>query len=214
MTRAFISLGSNLGDKKKNIVRAVEELGRTPGLRVGRMSRLRETDPVGRADQPKFLNAVVEIESDLAAEALLARMLDIEARRFLVEPPKDYKAREIPIEQIRALRQDVSYPPYEGRAKVYIIADAERLYVSDGGDEEWLETFRASYDPLRSRWSGPSTLVDARSIIREMRLIKDEEDIRTGRLDEPSLSVRRRQELRLPPRGQDLPGMPVERDDD
>ncbi len=54
-------------------------------------------------------------------------LLDIEARRFLVEPPKDYKAREIPIEQIRALRQDASYPPYEGRAKVYIIADAERL---------------------------------------------------------------------------------------
>jgi DNA polymerase-3 subunit delta' len=54
-------------------------------------------------------------------------LLDIEARRFLIEPPKDYKAREIPIEQIRALRQDASYPPYEGRAKVYIIADAERL---------------------------------------------------------------------------------------
>ncbi|HEV8338881.1 MAG TPA: DNA polymerase III subunit delta' [bacterium] len=54
-------------------------------------------------------------------------LLDIEARRFLVEPPKDYKAREIPIEQIRALRQDASYPPYEGRAKVYMIADAERL---------------------------------------------------------------------------------------
>ncbi|MBI3975985.1 MAG: DNA polymerase III subunit delta' [Armatimonadetes bacterium] len=54
-------------------------------------------------------------------------LLDIEARRFLIEPPKDYKAREIPIEQIRALRQDASYPPYEGRAKVYIVADAERL---------------------------------------------------------------------------------------
>lgn len=54
-------------------------------------------------------------------------LLDIVARRFLVKPPDEYKAREIPIEQIRALRQDASYPPYEGRAKVYIIADAERL---------------------------------------------------------------------------------------
>lgn len=54
-------------------------------------------------------------------------VLDIEARRFLIKPPDDYKAREISIEQIRALRQDAAYPPYEGKAKVYIIADAERL---------------------------------------------------------------------------------------
>ena len=43
---------------------------------------------------------------------------------------------------------------------------------------------------------------------------EDEEDVHTGRLDEPSLAVRRGQELRFPPRGQGLPGMPVERDDD
>jgi Xaa-Pro aminopeptidase len=59
------------------------------------------------------------------------------------------------------------------------VADVETLYVSDGDDEAWIEKFRESYDPLRSRGGGgPSTLVDARTIIREMRLIKDEEDVR------------------------------------
>ncbi len=58
------------------------------------------------------------------------------------------------------------------------LADATAIYVSDGGDTEWIEKFRASYDPLGTRRGGPSTLVDARSITREMRLIKDEEDIR------------------------------------
>ena len=58
------------------------------------------------------------------------------------------------------------------------IADATALYVSDGNDTEWIEKFRESYDPLRTRRGGPSTLVDARALIREMRLIKDEEDLR------------------------------------
>jgi 2-amino-4-hydroxy-6-hydroxymethyldihydropteridine diphosphokinase len=79
MTRAFISLGSNVGQKKENIMSAVTELRRTPGVRVERLSSLYETDPVGRTDQPRFLNAVVEIESDLAAEPLLKRLLEIEA---------------------------------------------------------------------------------------------------------------------------------------
>ena len=58
------------------------------------------------------------------------------------------------------------------------LADAEALYLLDGDDAEWLEKFRASYDPLGARRSGPATLVDAREILHQMRLIKDEEDIR------------------------------------
>jgi DNA polymerase-3 subunit delta' len=55
------------------------------------------------------------------------RLLDIARERFIELPPRDYKGREIPVDQIRALRQDAAYPPYEGTWKVYIIADAERM---------------------------------------------------------------------------------------
>jgi len=55
------------------------------------------------------------------------RLLDIASARYLVPVGKDYKGKEIPIDQIRALKQDAYYPPYEGRTKVYIIADAELL---------------------------------------------------------------------------------------
>ena len=58
------------------------------------------------------------------------------------------------------------------------LADAEALYLLDGDDAEWLEKFRESFDPLGARRSGPATLVDARAILHQMRLIKDEEDIR------------------------------------
>lgn len=78
MTQAFISLGSNLGDREKNILKAVEELGRVTGIQVKRMSRLYETEPVGNVEQPFFLNAVVHIDAALPADALLDRLLEIE----------------------------------------------------------------------------------------------------------------------------------------
>ncbi len=55
------------------------------------------------------------------------RVLDIAAQQYLVPVEKDYKGKEIPIDQIRALKQDAYYPPYEGKTKVYVIADAELL---------------------------------------------------------------------------------------
>jgi DNA polymerase-3 subunit delta' len=55
------------------------------------------------------------------------RILDIARGQFIEAPAKDYKGKEIPVDQIRALRQDAAFPPYEGRRKVYIIADAERM---------------------------------------------------------------------------------------
>ncbi len=55
------------------------------------------------------------------------RLLDIAEGQFLVAVGREYRGREIPIDQIRALQRDASYPPYEGRAKVYIIVDAELL---------------------------------------------------------------------------------------
>jgi Xaa-Pro aminopeptidase len=58
------------------------------------------------------------------------------------------------------------------------LAEAQTLYLLDGDDEEWLAKFRENFDPMASRRSGPATVVDARQILHEMRLIKDEEDIR------------------------------------
>ena len=72
MTLAYIGLGSNLGDREGTIRRAVELLG------AARVSTLIETEPWGYADQPRFLNAVAELETDEPPRALLARLLEIE----------------------------------------------------------------------------------------------------------------------------------------
>jgi len=78
VTRAFVGLGSNLGDREATILRALGRLQADPELRVVRVSTLRETEPVGYVDQPQFLNGVVELETDLPARDLLVRLLAIE----------------------------------------------------------------------------------------------------------------------------------------
>lgn len=68
MTRAFLSLGSNLGDRRKQLAEAVGSLGSS----VRAVSPVYETDPVGGPDQGRFLNLVVELSTDLSPRELLA----------------------------------------------------------------------------------------------------------------------------------------------
>lgn len=68
MTRAFLSLGSNLGDRRKQLAEAVGSLGTS----VQAVSPVYETDPVGGPDQGRFLNLVVELDTALSPRELLA----------------------------------------------------------------------------------------------------------------------------------------------
>ncbi len=63
------------------------------------------------------------------------------------------------------------------KASGYLVG-IEQLYLSDGHDGEWAAKFQAFYKGLRERDAGPSTIVDARGMIHEMRLVKDEEDLK------------------------------------
>lgn len=87
MVRAFIGIGANLGDREATLHRAVHRLEGIRGVRVVARSGLHETEPVGRTDQPRFLNGVVEIETDLDAGDLLRRMQEIETDLGRVRAP-------------------------------------------------------------------------------------------------------------------------------
>lgn len=76
--RAFLGLGSNLGDRSENLRRAVALLDARDGVRVVRTSSIYETEPVG-PPQPDFLNAVAEIDTTLSPRALLEACLGVEA---------------------------------------------------------------------------------------------------------------------------------------
>jgi 2-amino-4-hydroxy-6-hydroxymethyldihydropteridine diphosphokinase len=76
--RAYIGLGSNLGDRRATLERAVALLDADPDVSVVAVSELRETDPVGYLDQPRFLNGAALVETELSAFALLERLLAVE----------------------------------------------------------------------------------------------------------------------------------------
>jgi 2-amino-4-hydroxy-6-hydroxymethyldihydropteridine diphosphokinase len=78
--RAYVALGANLGDREATIRAALRELGEMPGVRVTAVSRLRETEPVGRLDQPAFLNGAAALETTLGPRALLELLLELEGR--------------------------------------------------------------------------------------------------------------------------------------
>ncbi len=80
MAKVYVGLGSNLGKRRRNIEAAISCLGAHPGVQVLRVSTLIETEPVGGAPQPRFLNGVAELEVELSPEELLQELLAIEKK--------------------------------------------------------------------------------------------------------------------------------------
>jgi 2-amino-4-hydroxy-6-hydroxymethyldihydropteridine diphosphokinase len=78
MVRAFVGLGSNLGEREVTLRAAIGRLRGQPDIEVTRVSAFRDTEPVGYVEQPRFLNGVVEIETALSARALLGVLLELE----------------------------------------------------------------------------------------------------------------------------------------
>ncbi len=85
MEVAFLGIGSNLGDRSKNMTSAIEYLKDTPLTTVEKVSSIYETDPVGEVNQGKFLNGVIKIRTGLSPRALLTRLKDIEKELGRVE---------------------------------------------------------------------------------------------------------------------------------
>jgi 2-amino-4-hydroxy-6-hydroxymethyldihydropteridine diphosphokinase len=76
--KAYLSLGSNLGDRAYYLGSAIAALGKEEGIRVLRESSIYETEPLGLTAQPDFWNMVLEIETDLEPLALLRVCQQIE----------------------------------------------------------------------------------------------------------------------------------------
>ena len=78
--RAYVGLGANLGDREATIRRAVELVDELAGVKVVGVSSLRETEPWGPVEQPRYLNGAVAVETDLPPRELLDALLDVERR--------------------------------------------------------------------------------------------------------------------------------------
>jgi 2-amino-4-hydroxy-6-hydroxymethyldihydropteridine diphosphokinase len=81
--RAYVALGSNLGDRAGHLALARRRFAELPGTRVVAASRVEETAPLGGLDQPPYLNKMLALDTELAPRALLAagRAIEVEAGR-------------------------------------------------------------------------------------------------------------------------------------
>jgi len=75
---AYLGLGSNLGDRFRNLSEAARRLNQNEGIEVVEISHVYETDPAGDDDQPEYLNAAVRVQTTLEPKILLKVCLEIE----------------------------------------------------------------------------------------------------------------------------------------
>ncbi len=80
MIPVYVGLGSNLGDSRRELETALQELGGLRSTRLAQRSSVYRTAPLGYAAQNDFLNAVARLETTIEAEALLDELLAIERR--------------------------------------------------------------------------------------------------------------------------------------
>jgi 2-amino-4-hydroxy-6-hydroxymethyldihydropteridine diphosphokinase len=78
MVICYLGIGSNLGDRKKNIKRALEILENIEGIRIEKVSKIYETEPLGGPPQGEFLNGVIKIKTSLSPFQLLRILKRIE----------------------------------------------------------------------------------------------------------------------------------------
>ena len=116
ISRAFVGIGSNLGDREAHLRRALQALRSTRGIQRLDVSRIYETDPVGPLPQGPYLNAVAEIETELEPRALLERLLEIEAEEGRVRGGAWGEARTLDLDLLlfadRCIDEDALVVPH------------------------------------------------------------------------------------------------------
>jgi 2-amino-4-hydroxy-6-hydroxymethyldihydropteridine diphosphokinase len=151
-----LSLGSNLGRREENLLGAVLRLGGAAGIRIGLLSSLFETEPVGIRTSKPFINACCVIETTLEPRALLDvckaleraagresgavdRPLDIDVVLFggleieepdLVVPHPRFRYRRFVIEPLAEIAPDLELPPDGARAPALALSPACRGSVT------------------------------------------------------------------------------------
>jgi 2-amino-4-hydroxy-6-hydroxymethyldihydropteridine diphosphokinase len=98
VTRAYVGLGANLGDREQTLSAAVDALAGEMGIEVVAVSTLRETKPVGVGEQPCYLNGAAELETTLTARDLLDRLLAVEQRFGRVRIPGEHGPRTLDLD--------------------------------------------------------------------------------------------------------------------
>ena len=131
MKLAYLSLGSNLGDREGMLRKALESLEDPPRLHVRRVSRIYETEPMVVRDQPRFLNLVAEIETAFLPMQLLARTSRIERelgrKRVVAKGPRSIDIDIILYGNAVVESQKLTIPHVAFRERQFVLAPLAEL---------------------------------------------------------------------------------------
>jgi 2-amino-4-hydroxy-6-hydroxymethyldihydropteridine diphosphokinase len=161
--RAFVALGSNLGEREARLAGAIAALRRTRGIRVLAVSPVYETDPVGPPPQGPYLNAVARLETALPPHALLERLQAIEAAAGRTRDGGPNTARTLDLdllfygdEKIREPGLEVPHPRLHERAFVLEpLCDLAPDWIHPTLHESVEDLARRVRDPAAvRRWTG------------------------------------------------------------
>jgi 2-amino-4-hydroxy-6-hydroxymethyldihydropteridine diphosphokinase len=98
--RAYIALGSNLGDREAYLARACLRLAALPGSTLCGVSSIQETAPLGGLDQPPYLNQMVALDTELTPHQLLAACQRIEAETGRSRQAR-WESRQLDLDLVR-----------------------------------------------------------------------------------------------------------------
>jgi len=130
--RAFIGLGSNVGDGRAQLLAALECVGRLPGIKVLRCSSLYRTAAWGIENQPDFTNAVAELETGLSPGELLAALLTAEQQLGRQRSGHQWGERTIDLdllcyEQVTMKEADLELPHPQMHLRAFVLVPLTEL---------------------------------------------------------------------------------------
>ena len=141
MPRAYLGLGTNIGDRRANLQEAVRLLSRASGVTLDGQSFIYETTPVGVQEQPDFLNMVVAVQTQLAPRELLNLARSIERQMGRQAGPR-WGPRVIDVDVLlcgdaEVQEQDLTVPHPRMWARAFVLvplADVAPDLVGPGGE--------------------------------------------------------------------------------
>ena len=126
MSRAYLSLGSNIGNRQRAVSEMLRMLEHAPGVRLVKASSNYETRPVGWQDQPLFINAAAVIETTLDPMELLRLAKEIEERLGRVDRgrwgPREADMDIVMFEDLVADLPELTIPHPEMHLRRFVLA--------------------------------------------------------------------------------------------
>ncbi|MBD2838697.1 2-amino-4-hydroxy-6-hydroxymethyldihydropteridine diphosphokinase [Pseudomonas sp. JM0905a] len=141
MERVYIGLGSNLAEPVSQLRGALAALGELPGTRLAAVSSLYASDPLGPPDQPRYVNAVAALDTELAPLELLDALQAIELAQGRVRKDERWGPRTLDLDILlfgqRQLDEPrLQVPHYHMHARAFVLYPlaeiAEDLQLPDG----------------------------------------------------------------------------------